>query len=194
MLPRFARDLGDCLLYCVLGCELLSMLRVFSLWTRAVGQRYLRDSCALSVVVSVTAQALRMYVCSLLNVSLALLRFDDRDRTVKFWDMRTSNPAAVVNLSEKAYSMDLKGAMLVVATADKKASEWSHCVCPTALCCYATRLFVCCAESREVGCSYEGVVERAHVSGAVFSATRDPFSQIVTSCLTVSGWSSAQLR
>lgn len=43
-----------------------------------------------------------------------------RDRTVKFWDTRTATPAAVVNLSERAYSMDTKGAMMVVATADRK--------------------------------------------------------------------------
>lgn len=43
-----------------------------------------------------------------------------RDRTVKFWDTRTSNPAAVVSLCERAYSMDTRGAMMVVATADRK--------------------------------------------------------------------------
>ncbi|CBJ31271.1 conserved unknown protein [Ectocarpus siliculosus] len=42
------------------------------------------------------------------------------DRTVKFWDTRTSTPAAVVTLCERAYSMDTKGAMMVVATADRK--------------------------------------------------------------------------
>lgn len=45
---------------------------------------------------------------------------DGRDKTVKFWDTRTSTPAAVVNLCERAYSMDTKGAMMVVATADRK--------------------------------------------------------------------------
>lgn len=47
------------------------------------------------------------------------------DRTVKFWDMRTANPAAVVNLSERAYSMDVKGAMMVVATADRKVCVYN---------------------------------------------------------------------
>lgn len=42
---------------------------------------------------------------------------------MKFWDLRTSTPAAVVNLSERAYSMDTKGAMMVVATADKKVRQ-----------------------------------------------------------------------
>ena len=41
---------------------------------------------------------------------------------MKFWDTRTATPAAVVNLSERAYSMDTKGAMMVVATADRKVS------------------------------------------------------------------------
>ena len=45
-----------------------------------------------------------------------------RDKTVKFWDTRTSTPAAVVTLCERAYSMDTRGAMMVVATADRKVS------------------------------------------------------------------------
>lgn len=52
--------------------------------------------------------------------------------------MRTANPAAVVNLSERAYSMDVKGAMMVVATADRKASA-------VALCYYAAMLYASCA-------------------------------------------------
>lgn len=47
---------------------------------------------------------------------------------MKFWDTRTPTPAAVVNLSERAYSMDTKGAMMVVATADKKVRLCrNHC-------------------------------------------------------------------
>ena len=49
---------------------------------------------------------------------------DGRDKTVKFWDTRTSTPAAVVNLCERAYSMDTKGAMMVVATADRKVRSF----------------------------------------------------------------------
>ncbi|CAM9781315.1 unnamed protein product [Scytosiphon promiscuus] len=53
------------------------------------------------------------------------------DRTVKFWDTRTSTPAAVVNLCERAYSMDTRGAMMVVATANRKIcvynlGSWSN--------------------------------------------------------------------
>ena len=43
---------------------------------------------------------------------------------MKFWDLRTSTPAAVVNLPERAYSMDTRGAMMVVATADKKVEVY----------------------------------------------------------------------
>lgn len=39
--------------------------------------------------------------------------------------MRTPSPGAVVNLSERAYSMDIRGAMMVVATADKKVRKIS---------------------------------------------------------------------
>lgn len=56
------------------------------------------------------------------------LGIDGRDKTVKFWDTRTSTPAAVVNLCERAYSMDTKGAMMVVATADRKVGSVSFFV------------------------------------------------------------------
>ena len=47
-----------------------------------------------------------------------------RDRTAKFWDLQSSTPAAVVNLPERAYSMDTRGAMMVVGTADKKVEVY----------------------------------------------------------------------
>lgn len=56
---------------------------------------------------------------------LSLVASASWDRTVKFWDTRTATPAAVVNLSERAYSMDTKGAMMVVATADRKISVYN---------------------------------------------------------------------
>lgn len=55
-------------------------------------------------------------------------RADGRDKTVKFWDTRTATPAAVVNLCERAYSMDTKGAMMVVATADRKVGRFSRSI------------------------------------------------------------------
>lgn len=45
---------------------------------------------------------------------------------MKFWDTRTSTPAAVVNLCERAYSMDTRGAMMVVATANRKVGPVNY--------------------------------------------------------------------
>jgi mRNA export factor len=42
------------------------------------------------------------------------------DKTIKYWDLRSSTPVATVNLTDRVYSMDLKGQLLVAATADKK--------------------------------------------------------------------------
>ncbi|CAM9803565.1 unnamed protein product, partial [Discosporangium mesarthrocarpum] len=47
------------------------------------------------------------------------------DRTVKFWDMRQSNPAATIQLSERCYCMDVRGAMMVVATANRKMNVYN---------------------------------------------------------------------
>ena len=37
------------------------------------------------------------------------------DKTVKYWDLRQSNPVSVVQLPERPYSMDTKGRLLVIA-------------------------------------------------------------------------------
>lgn len=64
------------------------------------------------------------------NIGLLFFSWiDGRDRTVKFWDTRAPTPAAVVNLCERAYAMDTRGAMMVVATADRKVRRFFGCCC-----------------------------------------------------------------
>jgi len=41
------------------------------------------------------------------------------DKTVKYWDLRTSNPQCSVNLPERVYSMDARGQVMAVATAEQ---------------------------------------------------------------------------
>ncbi|TQS37065.1 hypothetical protein Golomagni_02472 [Golovinomyces magnicellulatus] len=41
------------------------------------------------------------------------------DKTIKYWDLRTSNPVATVQCQERVYTMDVKGQLLVVGTADR---------------------------------------------------------------------------
>lgn len=41
------------------------------------------------------------------------------DKTCKYWDMRSPNPVATLNLPERCYSMDVKGPLMVVACADR---------------------------------------------------------------------------
>jgi mRNA export factor len=47
------------------------------------------------------------------------------DKTVKFWDARQSVPTHSIQLSDKSYSMDVKGQFVVVATADRKISTYN---------------------------------------------------------------------
>jgi mRNA export factor len=41
------------------------------------------------------------------------------DKTVKYWDLRTSAPAASITCQERVYAMDAKDKLLVIATADR---------------------------------------------------------------------------
>ena len=41
------------------------------------------------------------------------------DRTVKYWDLRQSAPAATLNCQERVYTMDVKNKLLVIGTADR---------------------------------------------------------------------------
>lgn len=41
------------------------------------------------------------------------------DKTIKYWDTRSPQPIATVQLPERCYSMDAKGSLLVVGTAEK---------------------------------------------------------------------------
>ncbi len=42
------------------------------------------------------------------------------DKTLKYWDMRTPNPVATIQLPERCYAMDTCQKLLVAATAEKK--------------------------------------------------------------------------
>lgn len=41
------------------------------------------------------------------------------DKTLKYWDLRSPQPLATVQLPERCYSMDSNGDLLVTATADR---------------------------------------------------------------------------
>ncbi|KAL9109452.1 MAG: hypothetical protein Q9227_005960 [Pyrenula ochraceoflavens] len=41
------------------------------------------------------------------------------DKTIKYWDLRSPNPAASVNCQERVYTMDSKNKLLVIGTADR---------------------------------------------------------------------------
>lgn len=41
------------------------------------------------------------------------------DKTVKYWDLRQSAPAATLQCQERVYTMDIKNKLLVVGTADR---------------------------------------------------------------------------
>ncbi|CAK5279250.1 unnamed protein product [Mycena citricolor] len=41
------------------------------------------------------------------------------DKTVKYWDLRSSNPVATVQLAERCYSMDVQYPLMVVGTAER---------------------------------------------------------------------------
>jgi mRNA export factor len=41
------------------------------------------------------------------------------DKTVKYWDLRSSTPVASIENQERIYSMDVKNKLLVIATADR---------------------------------------------------------------------------
>ena len=42
------------------------------------------------------------------------------DKTIKYWDGKTGTPRAVLQLPERAYCMDIRYPLMVVATADRK--------------------------------------------------------------------------
>lgn len=41
------------------------------------------------------------------------------DKTIKYWDLRQSSPAASVTCQERVYTMDVRNNLLVVGTADR---------------------------------------------------------------------------
>ncbi|KAL0954549.1 hypothetical protein HGRIS_003515 [Hohenbuehelia grisea] len=49
-----------------------------------------------------------------------LLATGSWDRTLKYWDLRTNQPAATIHLPERCFSMDVRYPWLVAATADER--------------------------------------------------------------------------
>ncbi|KDE04671.1 Poly(A)+ RNA export protein [Microbotryum lychnidis-dioicae p1A1 Lamole] len=49
-----------------------------------------------------------------------LLATGSWDRTIKYWDLRTPNPVGAVQLAERCYTMDVRGNLMVVGTAERK--------------------------------------------------------------------------
>lgn len=53
------------------------------------------------------------------NSNSAMLVTGSWDKTIKYWDLRTSAPAASITCQERVYAMDVKDKLLVIATADR---------------------------------------------------------------------------
>ena len=49
----------------------------------------------------------------------AMLVTGSWDKTIKYWDLRQSQPAATVQCQERVYTLDVKMSLLVVGTADR---------------------------------------------------------------------------
>lgn len=41
------------------------------------------------------------------------------DKTAKYWDLRSPNPAHILSLPERCYALDVKGTLMVIATAGR---------------------------------------------------------------------------
>ena len=57
--------------------------------------------------------------CSVPNSAAEMLVTGSWDKTIKYWDLRQSSPVATVQCQERVYTMDVKGKLLVVGTADR---------------------------------------------------------------------------
>ncbi|KAI7850467.1 WD40-repeat-containing domain protein [Circinella umbellata] len=54
-----------------------------------------------------------------LDIGQQVIATGSYDKTIKYWDMRTPNPIATVQLPERCYTMDSSGLLMVVGTAEK---------------------------------------------------------------------------
>ncbi|ETN42780.1 uncharacterized protein HMPREF1541_01938 [Cyphellophora europaea CBS 101466] len=69
---------------------------------------------------TLTAHEQPIRCCAFTNVNnTPVLVTGSWDKTVKYWDLRSDKPAATVNCQERVYTMDTKGKLLVVGTADR---------------------------------------------------------------------------
>lgn len=75
------------------------------------------------------------------------------DKTIRYWDLRQSTPAASISLPERVYSMDVKQNLLAVATADNRYSilDLSN---PTNI--FATRQSPLKLQCRVISCYHDG--------------------------------------
>jgi mRNA export factor len=48
------------------------------------------------------------------------------DKTVKYWDLRSPEPAATIQCQERVYAMDTKDRILVIATAERGIHDRKH--------------------------------------------------------------------
>lgn len=54
------------------------------------------------------------------NTNAPMIATGSWDKTIKYWDLRSSTPAATLVCSERVYSMDAKGQSLMAVCADRK--------------------------------------------------------------------------
>lgn len=75
-----------------------------------------------------TAQQIGVHdaaVCAVkYSTELGLVMSASWDRTVRVWDTRQPSPVATIPLSDKAHCMDVRGAAMVVGTADRKLNVY----------------------------------------------------------------------
>lgn len=106
------------------------------------------DGSLVGVEANQTIKAHDNSIKALKNFNNQFLVSGSFDGTLKFWDLKSSNPIHSINLPGKVYAMDLKGSFLVVALDDKTilAYDMSN---PTQPAVFPTRLThsirsVCC--------------------------------------------------
>ncbi|RYP83842.1 hypothetical protein DL770_005312 [Monosporascus sp. CRB-9-2] len=53
------------------------------------------------------------------NAAAPMLVTGSWDKTIKYWDLRSSNPVGSVTCQERVYTMDVRNSLLVIGTADR---------------------------------------------------------------------------
>jgi mRNA export factor len=68
---------------------------------------------------SLTAHDQPIRCCAFTTIQNSPILVGSWDKTVKYWDLRSDKPAATLNCQERVYTMDVRGRLLVVGTADR---------------------------------------------------------------------------